>query len=59
MGRATQGVKLINLESGDRVADVARVVPEDEEAAPAVGAAAAAQRVAEQLELAEKEGEEE
>jgi DNA gyrase subunit A len=59
MGRATQGVKLINLEARDRVAAVARVVPEDEEAAPAVGAAAASQLVAEQLELAEKEGEEE
>jgi DNA gyrase subunit A len=59
MGRATQGVKLINLEARDRVAAVARVVPEDEEVAPAVGAPAAAQRVAEQLELAEKEGEEE
>jgi hypothetical protein len=59
MGRATQGVKLINLEARDRVADVARVVPEDEEPAPGLGAAAAAQGVAEQLDLAEKEGEEE
>ncbi len=55
IGRATQGVRLIKLEPGDRVAAVARVVPEDEES-PAVGAAAAAERVAEQIELAEEEG---
>jgi DNA gyrase subunit A len=30
MGRATQGVKLINLEEGHRVGDVARVVLDDE-----------------------------
>jgi len=30
IGRATQGVKLINLDEGDLVTDVARVVPEDE-----------------------------
>jgi DNA gyrase subunit A len=30
IGRATQGVRLINLDKGDRVMDVARVVPEDE-----------------------------
>lgn len=29
MGRATQGVKLINLKDGDSIADVARVIPED------------------------------
>ncbi|HET9582417.1 MAG TPA: DNA gyrase subunit A [Gemmatimonadota bacterium] len=36
MGRATQGVRLINLEEGHRVGDVARVVLEngDQEAAP-------------------------
>jgi DNA gyrase subunit A len=55
MGRATQGVRLVKLEARDRVAAVARVVPEDEGSAPAVGAAAAAQRVAEQMELAEEE----
>jgi DNA gyrase subunit A len=32
-GRSTQGVRLLNLESGDRVA-AAVVIPEDEEAAP-------------------------
>jgi DNA gyrase subunit A len=31
IGRATQGVKLIQLGEGDRVVDVARVVPEGEE----------------------------
>jgi DNA gyrase subunit A len=30
-GRNTQGVKLVNLDAGDRVCDVARVVIEDEE----------------------------
>ena len=30
IGRNTQGVKLINLDAGDRVVDVARVVPEEE-----------------------------
>jgi DNA gyrase subunit A len=31
IGRNTQGVRLINLDSGDKVVDVARVVPEEEE----------------------------
>ena len=31
IGRNTQGVKLINLDEGDKVVDVARVVPEDEQ----------------------------
>lgn len=31
MGRATQGVRLISLKEGDTIADIARVVPEDEE----------------------------
>jgi DNA gyrase subunit A len=31
MGRVTQGVRLIKLDEGDRVADVAKVVNEDEE----------------------------
>ena len=30
-GRNTQGVKLVNLDEGDRVCDVARVVIEDDE----------------------------
>jgi len=30
IGRATQGVKLVNLDKGDTVVDVARVVTEDE-----------------------------
>ena len=30
IGRATQGVKLINLDEGDKVVDVARVVKSDE-----------------------------
>ena len=33
MGRATQGVRLINLDEGDRVVDVARVVVKEEEGA--------------------------
>jgi DNA gyrase subunit A len=32
IGRNTQGVRLINLDSGDKVVDVARVIPEEEEA---------------------------
>jgi DNA gyrase subunit A len=31
IGRATQGVKLINLDKGDTVRDVARIVPEDKD----------------------------
>ena len=30
MGRATQGVRLINLKDGDSIADIARVAPEEE-----------------------------
>ncbi len=32
MGRVTQGVRLIKLDSGDKVADVAKVIKEDDEA---------------------------
>jgi DNA gyrase subunit A len=32
IGRATQGVRLVNLDEGDRVMDVARVIREEEEA---------------------------
>ncbi|MFH0921355.1 MAG: DNA gyrase subunit A [Fibrobacterota bacterium] len=32
IGRATQGVRLINLDSGDLVMDVSKIVPEDENA---------------------------
>ncbi len=31
IGRATQGVRLVNLDKGDQVMDVARFIPEDEE----------------------------
>jgi len=31
IGRATQGVRLVNLDDGDEVVDVARIIPEDEE----------------------------
>jgi DNA gyrase subunit A len=31
IGRATQGVRLVNLDEGDRIMDVARIVPEDPE----------------------------
>ncbi len=31
IGRATQGVKLINLDKGDKLVDVARVVREEKE----------------------------
>ena len=56
MGRATQGVKLINLDKGHKVGDVARVVLEDEEeGAPPLGADAAAQAWEEQLELPSEE----
>jgi DNA gyrase subunit A len=34
IGRATQGVRLVNLDEGDRIMDLARVVPENEEMEP-------------------------
>ena len=34
-GRNTQGVKLMNLDAGDRIIDVARIQPEDDEDAEA------------------------
>jgi DNA gyrase subunit A len=37
MGRATQGVRLINLDEGDKVIDVARVVKAEEEEGEANG----------------------
>ena len=55
MGRATQGVRLINLEEGHKVGDVARVVlEEEEEGAPSEGVEDAAQ-LEEQLELPSEE----
>jgi len=49
IGRATQGVKLVNLDEGDTVVDVARVVieDEDEEAEEALEVGAAEPAVAE------------
>jgi DNA gyrase subunit A len=38
IGRNTQGVKLVNLDEGDVVVDVARVIADDEEAETPVGA---------------------
>jgi DNA gyrase subunit A len=32
IGRATQGVRLVNLGAGDQIMDVARIIPEDDEA---------------------------
>jgi DNA gyrase subunit A len=56
MGRATQGVRLINLEEGHKVGDVARVVlEEEEEGAPSEGVEDAAQLESEQLELPSEE----
>jgi len=40
LGRNTQGVRLINLEPGDAVADVARLISEDETVAGVISAAA-------------------
>jgi len=58
MGRATQGVKLINLEDGHKVGDVARVVREDEESAvPATGADVDSQEDEDQLEIEQIEEE--
>ena len=55
MGRATQGVRLINLEEGHKVGDVARVVlEEEEEGAPSEGVEDAA-LLEEQLELPSEE----
>jgi len=44
IGRATQGVRLVNLDKGDSVVDVARIIPEDpeEEAGDEFGAEGAA-----------------
>jgi DNA gyrase subunit A len=58
IGRATQGVRLINLDSGDSVVDVARIIPEDpeEEAGDEFGvegAAADAERVEEEAGVVE------
>ncbi|HJR53901.1 MAG TPA: DNA gyrase subunit A [Gemmatimonadota bacterium] len=56
MGRATQGVRLINLEDGHKVGDVARVVlEEEEEGAPSEGMEDAALLDSEQLELPSEE----
>jgi len=33
IGRSTQGVKLMNLDAGDKVKDVARVIKSEEESA--------------------------
>jgi DNA gyrase subunit A len=40
IGRNTQGVKVMNLDAGDTVVDVARVVKEDEGAAEELAGAA-------------------
>jgi DNA gyrase subunit A len=42
LGRNTQGVRLMNLDEGDRVSDVARVVAEDENGVDPLGAAGVA-----------------
>jgi DNA gyrase subunit A len=56
MGRATQGVRLINLEEGHKVGDVARVVlEEEEEGAPSEGVEDAALPESVQLELPSEE----
>ena len=56
MGRATQGVRLINLEDGHKVGDVARVVlEEEEEGVPSEGVEDAALLESEQLELPSEE----
>ena len=56
MGRATQGVRLINLEAGHKVGDVARVVLEEEgEGASTPGADSPAPVEGEQLELPSEE----
>jgi DNA gyrase subunit A len=52
LGRATQGVRLIQLDEGDRVTDVAHIATGDDENAPAVGAAGGAANGG----LAESEG---
>jgi DNA gyrase subunit A len=56
MGRATQGVRLINLEEGHKVGDVARVVLEDEgEGASTAGEDSSALAEDDQLELPSEE----
>jgi DNA gyrase subunit A len=56
MGRATQGVKLINLDEGHKVGDVARVVlEEEEEGASTAGVDSPALGEDEQLELPSEE----
>jgi hypothetical protein len=56
MGRATQGVRLINLDAGHKVGDVARVVLEEEgEGAEPAGEESTPQAEDEQLELPSEE----
>lgn len=45
MGRATQGVKLINLREGDEIAAVAKVVAEDEEQQDETGAVQSSEEI--------------
>jgi DNA gyrase subunit A len=51
IGRATQGVKLVNLDEGDSVVDVARVVTDDEDVDE--GEPSAVEEAAEAFEAAE------
>jgi DNA gyrase subunit A len=55
IGRATQGVKLVNLDEGDTVVDVARVVIEDENGDEVVGEEEGSEAQAEEAPAAEAE----
>jgi DNA gyrase subunit A len=55
MGRATQGVKLINLEAGHKVGDVARVVLEEEDEGASNAEVDSPAQADEQLELPSEE----
>jgi len=54
-GRSTQGVRLMRLEAGDKVASIAKIVPEDEEEPAAPQAPARAVEAKAQKEEAPKE----
>lgn len=59
MGRATQGVKLINLREGDEIAAVAKVVAEDEEQQDETGAVQSSEEIVAQDNAGQNGGNEE
>ena len=56
-GRSTQGVRLMRLEAGDKVASVAKIVPEDEDERAEAPAAAVKEEPKEETKTEEKKAE--